>query len=372
MSIAEPRLSVIVPAYQAAAVLEHCLKALGASDLPRQDWELIVVDDGSTDETVEIVRCYADQVLSLPGKPRGPSYARNRGSEVARGAWLVFVDADVCVHTDTLRRFVDSTTAWPEVAAVFGSYDDKPRAGGVASKYRNLLHHWVHQHAAGDAETFWAGCGAVRRDVFEEVGMFDEWHFWRPQIEDIELGRRMRRHGHRIVLQPDIQAEHLKRWTLREILATDFVHRGVPWIRLIIQEGTSAGSRALNLRPIEKWCTALAGVGVVALIGTMVWATPWPLLVAGGAFAFIVGTHIDFYALIRRRCGWRIAAASVPLHLVHYLGNAASTVWGWLVHTVVGPPLPSADVAAFDELGVDAWPPVPARPKESLWQANEH
>lgn len=372
MNTAEPPLlSVIVPAHQASGVLERCLTALEASDLRRDRWELIVVDDGCTDDTAQIAARHADRLIELPGMPHGPSYARNRGGEAARGSWLVFIDADVCVHVDTLRRFADVAERKADVAAVFGSYDDRPAASGLASRYRNLLHHYVHQQNAGEAETFWAGCGAVRRDVFQDVGMFDEWHFSRPQIEDIELGRRIRGHGYRILLCPDIQGCHLKRWTTREILASDFKNRGVPWTRLIMQEGASAGSTALNLRPVEKWCTALAGLAVAALFLAAIRWSWWPLLVAVPAGAFIIGTHLGFYRLLRRRCGLWVALGSVPLHLCHYVGNVASYLWGWLTHTLVGPPIPPPNVAALEELGIEAWPPVPSRPKKSVWQTHD-
>jgi hypothetical protein len=71
------------------------------------------------------------------------------------------------------------------------------------SQYRNLLHHFVHSQSAGEAETFWGGCGAIRRDVFIEAGRYDEWSYPRPQIEDVELGHRVRSLGHRIILRPD-------------------------------------------------------------------------------------------------------------------------------------------------------------------------
>ncbi len=73
---------------------------------------------------------------------------------MSRGKLLIFVDSDVCVHPDTLRRFVDTFEANPHTAAVFGSYDTTPPAAGLASQYRNLMHHYVHQRHSGEAETF--------------------------------------------------------------------------------------------------------------------------------------------------------------------------------------------------------------------------
>ena len=64
-----------------------------------------MVDDASTDETAVVAARYADTIVRLPGKPHGPAYARNRGFEASRGDVVIFIDADVCVHPDTLRRF---------------------------------------------------------------------------------------------------------------------------------------------------------------------------------------------------------------------------------------------------------------------------
>ena len=88
MKPTRPYLSVIVPAYQGEKVLPLSLGALAASTLPRESWELITVDDASTDDTAMIAANYADTVVRLPGKPHGPAYARNRGFEVARGEGL--------------------------------------------------------------------------------------------------------------------------------------------------------------------------------------------------------------------------------------------------------------------------------------------
>lgn len=360
MAAAAPVLSVIVPAYNGANVLPRCLEALARSDFPRALWELIVVDDGSTDRTAEIAAAYADVVVRLPGTPRGPAYGRNRGSEVARGGAVVFVDADVCVHPDTLRRFAMAFLE-PGVMAVFGSYDDDPPAPGTVSKYRNLLHHYVHQQHPGDAETFWAGCGAIRLDAFREAGMYDEWRFPRPQIEDIELGRRIRGLGHRIVLRPEIQGTHLKRWTLRNVITTDFNDRGVPWMRLIAEEGLGSGSATLNLKRVEKINTALvglAGLWGLAAIALRAW---WPLLGILACVLPVIYNNRAFYQFFRRRHGLWFAVQVLPLHLAYYVLNGFSATLGWLIHHVMGEPTPTASVQAFAEAGLETWPPVPRR-----------
>ncbi len=361
-----PFLSVIVPVRDGARVIGQALAALAASDLSRGAWELLVVDDGSTDDTSMIAAPYADLLLRLPGKSHGPAYARNRAAELARGAVLVFVDADVCVHRDTLRLFAELFEEDPELSAAMGSYDDSPPGAGLVSQFRNLLHYHVHHLNPGEAETFWAGCGAMRRSVFHAAGMFDEWHYSRPQIEDIELGRRLRAGGHRIVLRPDIQCTHLKRWTFRNFLSTDFQHRGVPWTRLLIAEGPNAGAATLNLRTSQRVAAALSGLALLGLLllpalGAMA------LLAAAAAGLGVLLINWSFYAMLRRTHSWPFALAVLPLHILHYLVSAVSLLAGGLMNSLFGEPASTEEAAAQEEVGYAGWPPAPARPRSGVW-----
>jgi len=367
LSNSRPRLSIIVPAHQGEHVLPLSLSALVRSDLPRSTWELIVVDDASQDATAVVAARYADIVIRLPGTPGGPAYARNRGFEASRGEIVVFVDADVCVHRDTLRRMVTLLDESDDVAAVFGSYDSTPSHPSLVSEFRNLLHHFVHHRDAGDAETFWAGCGAVRAEVFRQVGMFDEWHYPRPQIEDIELGRRLRLHGHRIQLRPEIQGTHLKRWTLRDVMTTDFKHRGVPWTRLLLQEGPNSSIKVLNLRNSEKVCTLMAGLSWAALLITPFIGSLLPLSFLPVAAVTIAFVNRDFLRFIWRERGLRLAIAMMPLQWLYYGTNVVSAVFGWVLHILLGEPQAPVNVVAGVGMDIKTWPPRPSRPSSGIW-----
>ena len=356
-----PFMSVIVPVYQGSRVLPRSLSALRASDMPEGSWELLVVDDASTDATALIAAEYADTVVRLPGQPRGPAYARNRGVELARGEIIVFIDADVCVHPDTLRRFSAIFAHEPDVSAAFGAYDTSPEAPQLVSQYRNLLHHYVHWQSAGEAETFWGGCGAIRRQVFLEAGRYDEWSYPRPQIEDVELGHRVRRLGYRIVLRPEIQCKHLKRWTLRGVLTGDFRDRGVPWTRMLIQNGLATKTRTLNLRTVEKLNTVLVWLAL-GLVGVALLWRSWPAAaVAAVCLSMVIWLNRALYGFFVRARGLWFAVAVVPLHTLYYVNNGFAVLYGWTLHHLFGEPMPDATTQAYAEVGVDMWPPVPAK-----------
>jgi glycosyltransferase involved in cell wall biosynthesis len=361
-----PFCSIIVPAHNAAHLLPTVLGAIRNSDYPREHYELIVVDDASADDSPNVAARYADTVVRIPGRPFGPAYARNRGFEVSRGSIAMFLDSDVVVHEDTISAFVKIFTEHPDVGAVFGSYDDRPAAPGFVSQYRNLIHHYTHQKNPGDAETFWAGAGAVRRDVFERAGMYDEWHYPRPQIEDIELGGRIRSLGHRILLRPEVQVTHLKRWTLMGVLRTDLKDRGIPWARLLAHSGALMTAAKLNLRWTEKLNTALVWLAAVTLLLAPFVDRINLWLVALAALLVVIGFNMPLLRFFVRARGVLFAMGVVPLQLMYYLLNGISFGFGMLLQQLIGAPLPHPTVDAFSEVGIKRWPPVPSR-KRSTW-----
>jgi glycosyltransferase involved in cell wall biosynthesis len=305
-------LSIIVPAFNSARELRESLPALTRSMSPGD--ELLVVDDGSTDDTAAVAAAAGARVLAL-GRKSGPSTARNHGAHHAAGSILLFVDADVVVRPDVMARIRDAFAQEPRVAAIFGSYDATPRAAGLVSRYRNLLHHFVHQQGNPEAATFWAGLGAVRRGVFLDAGGFDAARFPEPAIEDIELGYRLRRAGHRILLDRDLQGTHLKSWTLVSMVRTDLMRRALPWGRLILERAVAAHD--LNLKADQRWSACLLVVALVA-------GAAAPFLPALGAAAVaailaIVVLNRRFYALLRRHGGLLFAVRAIPLHLLYFL-----------------------------------------------------
>jgi GT2 family glycosyltransferase len=329
------RLSVIVPVHNGAGVLDRCLDALARSDF--RDYECIVVDDGSTDDTARCVASTHGAALVRLDARGGPARARNRGAARARGELLLFLDADVCVHPDTLSQVDIHFRQHPSTAAVIGSYDDRPADPGFISQYKNLFHHYVHQTSRTEAWTFWAGCGAIRRQAFARVHGFDE-SYTRPCVEDIDLGFRLRATGFRIDLNRLIQVTHLKRWTLWNLIRTDLLDRGVPWFQLMLRSRTMPPDLnvavAHRVSVVLVFAMAIFGCGSIAA-RVMGARSPLPMVATLGLFAFaamLLVLNYDLYDFFARKRGLLFALGAIPLHWLYYGYCGVAVGLGLSVH----------------------------------------
>ena len=293
-----PKLAVIVPATDSPSTLERCVEAIRLGSLEPDELRVVTEPAGA-----------------------GPAAARNLAARASQCDVLVFVDSDVVVHAEALERIRAAFAADGELAALFGSYDDSPEAAGPVSGFRNLLHHHVHQEGAGSAQTFWAGLGAVRREAFVAAGGFDEHRFPFPSIEDVELGLRLSAAGERIVLDPAIRGTHLKRWGVADMIRTDLLRRGVPWVELLLETEGGSAAGTLNL----AWRHRLSTVASLALTLGAIARRPRLALLG---LAALLALNRRFYLLLLRRRGPLEAVVGVGLHAVHHHVAAASVPIG--------------------------------------------
>jgi GT2 family glycosyltransferase len=293
--------------------------------------EVVVVADGDTDGSWQMAEEFGNRVIRLPNSSGGPARPRNIGALQAKGDYLFFVDADVCVRPDTIRRVAEMFHRNPDLTALIGSYDDAPAAKNFLSQYKNLFHHYVHQNAQQEATTFWGACGAIRRDIFLELGGFDE-KYRRPSIEDIELGYRLKKAGHGIQLCKDIKVKHLKRWGICSMLKADFFYRAIPWTELILRDRRFTND--LNIRHSERLCVILAYGFVGALIGP-IWWLPW-LVVAALIMVALWVINAPLYRFFLKKRGFRFTLQSVPWHWLYYMYSGLAFAIGLVRHVFCG------------------------------------
>jgi hypothetical protein len=319
-------LSVIVPVYNSAEQLSTCLEALGRSEF--SNYEVIVVDDCSTDDISKVIATHGVRAVRT-SRTLGPAAARNCGVEYARAGIVVFVDADVVLPRTALGMIAEVFENDPGLAAVFGSYDEDPAGKDFLSQYKNLIHGYVHQDSKECAVTFWAGCGAVRKDVFLQYGGFDAKRYREPSIEDIELGYRLIRGGERIRLDKRIRVKHLKRWTLLRLLKADIFCRAIPWTTLIFE--TRCLPQDLNLTSTARASSALVGLLSLAIAMLLLQTSNLlPIVPLSGAWiaetvtifalmAALVTLNRRVYSYFGKARGWWFAVRTVPVHWLYYL-----------------------------------------------------
>lgn len=321
-------ISVIMPAYNAAHLLPRVLPPLLKMLADGEVAEVLVVDDQSTDNTAELAREMGASVMVTP-QNGGPGVARNLAAKQAVGDVLWFVDSDV-IAAPGGPALITRIFADPSVGAAFGSYDNAPE-GSWFSRYKNLLHRFHHQQAR-EASTFWAGCGAVRASTFAEVQGFDVETYRVPSIEDIELGYRITGLGQKIVVEPDWQGKHLKRWSMRNAIFTDIFRRALPWSRLMIaREGLT---NELNAGTAERLRALIAGLFWLSLLGAILGVTSWMVWLGVAALAVIANWRLATF--FNANGGLLFAAGAMAYHQLYYVYSAASYVWCLFEYHILG------------------------------------
>lgn len=323
-SFSKPTVSVIIPVHNGGESFRMCLSSVADSAPPPE--EVIIVADGESDGSWRQAEELGMQILKIP-VPGGPARARNMGAHAAKGDILFFTDADVTIPPDTTDRVAAAFQNDPDMAALFGSYDDEPYETNFLSQYKNLIHHYVHQISKEEASTFWTGCGAVRRDIFLEMGGFDEG-YRRPCIEDIELGYRLRKAGHKIRLIKDIKVKHLKQWNIFSLLRADFFYRALPWTDLILREDQPLND--LNLTTSSRISVASVYLLILSVLGALF--IPWLLAPAVFFAAVLLRLNWDLYRFFKNKRGIGFALKTIPWHWLYFFYSGLAFSVGHTKH----------------------------------------
>ncbi len=204
------KISVIVPAYQAAALLPQCLTALQQQTLERSQYEIIVADDGSTDGTADA----AEHTLHgfpaarvIRAEHGGPAHARNLGAWAAQGDLLLFTDADCEPLPDWIERFA-AVFNDPAISGARGAYVTRQRslvARFVQQEYEERYDYARRQATIDFIDTYSAG---YRREVFVENHGFDAAAFPTASVEDQDFSFRLSARGYRLVFASEVKVYH--------------------------------------------------------------------------------------------------------------------------------------------------------------------
>ncbi|HEY9405251.1 MAG TPA: glycosyltransferase [Pyrinomonadaceae bacterium] len=210
-----PRVSVVIPVYNGRATIAGTIEHLFRQSLAPH--EIIVVDDGSTDDTVEVLQRFGDRLKILRQPNGGPSSARNHGIREATGEFVALTDSDCLPEPNWLRNLAGGFDS-PRVAGVGGIV--KGVGENLISVYVDEIHLLdPGTNAEGEVQYLVTANACFRRDALIAAGLFDE-RFRKPGAEDTELGRKLHDLGYELKAVPDAVVLHHHKQTLKIFLRT--------------------------------------------------------------------------------------------------------------------------------------------------------
>jgi len=320
----EYAISVVIPVRDGAHVIGRCLQALAETDAAGQEYEVIVVDNGSKDDTPAVVKAFAGRMnlrmLSVPGVP--VSAVRNAGAAHARGVLLAFVDADCVVRKNWMRFAL--TYPWDQRSGAIGAFWT---AASDATWVARVWCGFENPRRRGTVELLPAGNVVMPRRAFEAANGFDETL---ESNEDAEFCWRLRTMGLRVEAESGLEAVHLgARQTIRALYRREVWH-GREVLAVFLRSGANARAVAF------AFYTLFWSVAFVAAVGRWLWMGDVRFMALALAALIMAPTAIAMRSVLRRH-EWRDLGPLVLLLAVYGVGRAVALISGleraWQRHT---------------------------------------
>lgn len=224
-------ISIVIPNYNGSKTISLCLEAIYSSTY--KNFEVIVVDDGSTDNSIEVIRKFDCKLEELK-ENRGPSFARNTGAKIAMGEILLFTDSDVCLPKDTLKKINDTFNMEKDISAVVGMPDKFCKFKNIASQYFNLRVHFNYLKMPTYISILYGSICSVKKEAFFNVNGFNT-KLKKAGVEDNDLGYRLTEQGYKIRLNKNIQINHYKYLSILKLVKSDFL-RASDRVKLMLRK----------------------------------------------------------------------------------------------------------------------------------------
>ena len=292
-----PTISVVIPVYNSADTIGMCLGSIFAQSYPRNYFEVIVVDDGSTDETASVARALAAAVKEpltiLSQANAGPAAARNAGIRAATGTIVAFTDADCVAAPNWLESLVHVFGQHPDVAGVGGPLYSAARSNTLVARYLLAADFYRHRTHGGAVDYLLTLNAAFLRSMLLDIGGFTERN--QAWAEDADLSFRLVHSGYQLLLAQ----------------AGAVTHIGV-------------------LESVREFARKLYRYG----FGNAILAPEWPAdRMPGRQLMRHLGAAVLAPWLawrLRHRGGWLRASTFVPVIVLEHLAYSAGLIRGWI------------------------------------------
>lgn len=220
-----PFISIIIPIYNAEKTLFECLNSI--QNLDYKKYEVILVDDNSKDNSLEITKKFQFKTISLK-KNVGAAETRNIGAKKAKGELLLFTDSDIILPKDTLKKAINYYKKGNNIFN--GFFFTKIRFKNLFSQYKHLYLCYYYLKQDKQLHTLDTSLTVIKKIIFKKYNGFNK----DIRIsEDAEFGTRLTRNGEIITQPKDINMEHIKYYSFKNFIKTDFI-RGKKFSKLFL------------------------------------------------------------------------------------------------------------------------------------------
>ena len=254
-----PAISVVIPVLDMATTIGPCLDALMAQSLPADQFEVIVVDNGSTDGTPDVVRRYPVTLLHEPAP--GACHARNRGIAAAQGTFIAFTDAD-CVPSRGWLSAYTRAVVNNDLDIVAGPLAVLDPDASVLSQYSASLGQYAPERTLAHPTFPYAATGnlCVRRSMFDVVGPFNPAF---PTYDSAEFFWRLKQRG---PIRARVERRALVFYRTRASISA-FVRQNYGYglgAGRLLRQADDAGRLAHGGAALRAWRTRVSDAGTVA------------------------------------------------------------------------------------------------------------
>ena len=241
----EKYISIVIPNYNSAETIGKCLEAAFASRYG--NFEVIVVDDHSEDNSIEIIKSFPCRLISLD-KHSGASKARNTGALQSSGDIIFFTDSDCLLNEDTLSIINSAFSKVEPHTILGGTYAKKPYDKGFFNLFQSLFVYYSETKNAKAPDYIAAHAMAIESEMFRKSKGFPEEFL--PIIEDVEFTHRLKREGCTLLTNPNIQVRHIFNFSFFRSMK-NAVRKSMYWVVYSMKNKdlfTDSGSSSTELK----------------------------------------------------------------------------------------------------------------------------
>ena len=325
-------ISVIVPTHNNKKTIEKCLKSIFL--LKNNIKEVIVVDNCSKDGTTTIIKKFPCKLLRL-NKNYGAGFARNFGAKKAKGNLLLFVDGDIELSSQAITLILNSFKKTKNISCVVGLLSKENLCKNIISEYKNLFMHYMVVNLPEYISTTVGAITSVKKDVFKKIGGYNPYF---RAVEDIDFGQRLVKNGYKIYLNKKLQVKHLKEYSLKTLLITDF-KKAFYWARILL-ENLDIKKLLKRKKQTDKSIDFMINCYValflfLTLFAFLLFQTFLLNITTSLLFAIFIFLNLKFWSFLRNTKGLKFALLSIPITLVDMATISLGAFIGTLYYLLI-------------------------------------